>query len=62
MLAIPLLVILMTVKFLYVAGYFMHLKFDSKVFGRMMYAGLLLALGLYTAAVMVMVLDSAPSL
>ncbi len=61
-LAIPLLVILMSVKFVYVAGYFMHLKFDSKLFGRLMYGGLLLALGLYTVAVMVMVFDSAPSL
>ncbi len=61
-LAIPLLIILMSVKFVYVAGYFMHLKFDSKLFSRLMYGGLMLALGLYTVAVMVMVFDSAPSI
>jgi cytochrome c oxidase subunit IV len=59
--AIPLLVILMAVKFIYVAGYFMHLKYDTKVFSRMMYTGLFLALGLYTAAVAIMLFDSAPS-
>ncbi len=58
----PMLVILMAIKFVMVAGFFMHLKFDSKLFSRLMYGGLLLALGLYTVAVMVMVFDSAPSL
>jgi cytochrome c oxidase subunit IV len=57
--AIPLLVILMVVKFLYVAGWFMHLKFDSRVFGRMMYTGLFLALGLYALAIIVILFDSA---
>jgi cytochrome c oxidase subunit IV len=60
--AIPLLIVLMVVKFIYVAGYFMHLKYDAKVFSRMMYSGLFLALGLYTFAVAVMLFDSATSI
>jgi cytochrome c oxidase subunit IV len=52
----------MMVKFIYVAGYFMHLKYDAKVFSRMMYSGLFLALGLYTFAVAVMLFDSATAL
>jgi len=37
--AIPLLVILMAVKFVYVAGFFMHLKYDVAIYSRMMYTG-----------------------
>ena len=59
-LGIPLLLVLMTVKFVYVAGYFMHLKYDTKVFSRLMYAGLFLALGLYSLASLVMLFASAP--
>ncbi len=44
---VPLLVILMTIKFVLVAGFFMHLKFDSRLFTRLMGAGLALAGGLY---------------
>jgi cytochrome c oxidase subunit IV len=60
--AIPLLVILMAVKFVYVAGFFMHLKYDVAIYSRMMYAGLFLALGLYAIAILVIVFDSAPTL
>jgi cytochrome c oxidase subunit IV len=59
---IPLLIVLMVVKFLYVAGWFMHLKFDSPVFARMMYTGLFLALGLYSFAILIMLFDQAPTL
>ncbi len=59
---IPLLIVLMIVKFLYVAGWFMHLKFDSPVFSRMMYTGLFLALGLYTFAIVIILFDQAPTL
>jgi cytochrome c oxidase subunit IV len=55
--AIPLLVVLMAIKFVMVASWFMHLKFDSKVFGRMMYTGLALALTLYVATVLIIVFD-----
>jgi cytochrome c oxidase subunit IV len=59
---IPLLIVLMIVKFLYVAGWFMHLKFDSPVFSRMMYTGLFLALGLYAFAILIILFDQAPTL
>jgi cytochrome c oxidase subunit IV len=56
-LAIPLLIVLMAIKFVMVASWFMHLKFDSKVFGRMMYTGLILALSLYLLTAAIMLLD-----
>jgi len=46
---IPVLLILMVVKFFIVASYFMHLKFDSKIFTWMFYTGLFLAVGVYAA-------------
>ncbi len=48
-LVIPLLVI-MALKFGIVALHFMHLKWDSKVLTRLFYAGLLLAVFVYIAA------------
>jgi cytochrome c oxidase subunit IV len=56
-LAIPLLIVLMAIKFVMVASWFMHLKFDSKIFGRMMYSGLVLALTLYLLTVAIVVFD-----
>ena len=47
---IPALLVMMVVKFAIVAGYFMHLKFDSSLFTRLFVSGLLLAIGVYTAA------------
>jgi cytochrome c oxidase subunit IV len=38
---------LMVIKFAIVAGYFMHLKFDSKLFTTMFVAGLAFAVGVY---------------
>ena len=58
--AIPLLVVLMVVKFLYVAGWFMHLKFDSRVFSKLMYTGLVFALVLYAIVAVVTLFDHAP--
>lgn len=46
----PVLLTLMCVKFFIVVSYFMHLKFDSKIFSFMFYAGLFLAIGVYAAA------------
>lgn len=43
------LLVMMAIKFVIVAGYFMHLKFDSKVLTRVFYAGLALAVGVYVA-------------
>ncbi|MBI2708227.1 MAG: cytochrome C oxidase subunit IV family protein [Actinobacteria bacterium] len=45
----PLLVI-MAYKFITVALYFMHLKFDPKILTRVFYFGLILAVSVYAAA------------
>ena len=53
-LTFPVLMILMVVKFFMVLLFFMHLKFDAamgaKIFGRLFYTGLVLALAVYIAA------------
>jgi cytochrome c oxidase subunit 4 len=43
----PTLFILMIIKFVIVASYFMHLKFDNKLFSYLFYSGLLLAIAVY---------------
>jgi len=60
--AIPLLIVLMVVKFLYVAGWFMHLKFDSPIYSRLTYTGLAFALVLYTVVAAIFLFDHAPLL
>jgi cytochrome c oxidase subunit 4 len=47
---IPALLVMMTVKFVMVAGWFMHLRFDSNLFTRMFVSGLVLAVLVYLAA------------
>ncbi len=47
---LPALLIMMAAKFLIVVSYFMHLKFDNKIFSFMFYLGLILAVGVYCAA------------
>ena len=49
-LMLPVLLILMTVKFVMVVLFFMHLRFDSPIFGRLFWMGLILALLVYLAA------------
>jgi cytochrome c oxidase subunit 4 len=51
-LTIPLLVVLMAIKFVMVAGFFMHLKYDTRLFTRLMATGLIGALGLYFIALL----------
>ena len=46
----PTLFVLMTVKFIVVASYFMHLKFDNKLFSYLFYTGLILAVTVYAGA------------
>ena len=46
----PSLMIMMVVKFVMVVSYFMHLKFDSRIFTFMFYTGLGLALFVYITA------------
>jgi cytochrome c oxidase subunit IV len=47
---LPALLVLMTAKFLTVVSYFMHLKFDHKIFTFLFYMGLILAVSVYAAA------------
>ena len=47
---LPVLLILMAAKFFTVVSYFMHLKFDNQLFSFLFYMGLLLAVGVYAAA------------
>lgn len=46
---VPALLILSLAKFLMVVGFFMHLKFDAKLFRFMFGAGLILTLAVYLA-------------
>ena len=46
----PSLLIMMVVKFVMVVSYFMHLKFDNKLFSFCFYAGLFLAVMVYVIA------------
>jgi cytochrome c oxidase subunit 4 len=46
-LIIPILGVMMIVKFFSVAAYFMHLKFDSKIFRRFFVLGILLAVAIF---------------
>lgn len=56
---VPLLVLLMIIKFLLVAGWFMHLRFDTKVYGRFMYGGLILAVAIYALTLVLFAFDHA---
>src|SRR5262245_54510448 len=47
---LPLLLIMMVIKFFAVVFYFMHLKFDSRLFGLLFYTGLALAIFVYCVA------------
>ncbi|HEY5663356.1 MAG TPA: cytochrome C oxidase subunit IV family protein [Ilumatobacter sp.] len=49
---LPLLLILMVIKFFSVVLFFMHLKFDSRLFGLLFYTGLGLAVAVYIAALL----------
>lgn len=50
---LPLLIGLMVLKFALVVGWFMHLRFDTKLYSRLMYTGLGAALVLYTVVLLV---------
>jgi cytochrome c oxidase subunit 4 len=48
---VPALIILSLAKFVAVVGYFMHLKYDSRIFRYMFVAGLVLSLAVYLAMI-----------
>jgi cytochrome c oxidase subunit 4 len=48
----PTLLVLMVIKFAMVAMFFMHLKFDNKLFSWVFVAGLVLAAGVYAATLL----------
>ena len=45
-----LLIVMMVIKFSMVVLWFMHLRFDSRLFRRLFVTGIILAIGVYTAA------------
>lgn len=47
---VPVLIVLMVIKFFTVVAYFMHLKFDNKLFSALFYTGLGLAIAVYCGA------------
>ena len=47
---LPLLIVLMLIKFFSVVLFFMHLKFDNRLFSLMFYLGLGLAVAVYVVA------------
>jgi cytochrome c oxidase subunit 4 len=47
---VPSLIVMMVAKFGIVAAFFMHLKFDNSLLTRVFVAGILLAIGVYIAA------------
>jgi cytochrome c oxidase subunit 4 len=49
---VPILVVLAVTKFTMVALFFMHLKFDSRLFRRLFVTGIILAIIVYTIALM----------
>jgi cytochrome c oxidase subunit 4 len=49
---LPILLVLMAIKFLTVVSLFMHLKYDNKMFAMLFYSGLILAILVYVAALM----------
>ena len=49
---LPILLVLMLIKFLTVVSLFMHLKYDNKLFSMLFYSGLILAVLVYVAALM----------
>jgi cytochrome c oxidase subunit IV len=45
----PMIIVLMIIKFAVVVAYFMHLKFDNKIFSYLFVAGVVLAISVYMA-------------
>lgn len=50
-LMVVVLLVLSAIKFIFVVGFFMHLKFDSRLFSVLFFGGLLLAIAIFTVAI-----------
>lgn len=59
---IPLLIVLMFIKFVLVANWFMHLRFDTKLYTRLLYTGLGFALVLYALTLTLFAFGHFPTL
>jgi len=46
---LPMLLVLMSIKFVLVVLFFMHLRYDAKLFGRLFWSGFFLAVVVYVA-------------
>jgi cytochrome c oxidase subunit 4 len=51
-LLVPLLMVMMAIKFLVVVFFFMHLRFDNSLFRNLFFTGLILAIVVYVVAMM----------
>lgn len=60
-LVVPILLLLSAAKFVLVVGFYMHLKFDSKIFTGFFASGLLIALTILLALLVLMGSSSPPS-
>ncbi|MFP3906398.1 MAG: cytochrome C oxidase subunit IV family protein [Acidimicrobiales bacterium] len=49
---IPILLVLMVVKFWYVAAFFMHLRFDTRMFSWMFVSGIVFAVAVYVVTLL----------
>lgn len=49
---VPILMVLMVIKFWYVAAFFMHLKFDTRMFSWVFVAGIVFAVGVYVVTLL----------
>ena len=49
---VPILMVLMVIKFWYVAAFFMHLKFDTRMFSWVFIAGIVFAVSVYVVTLL----------
>jgi len=50
-LMVAILIVLSAVKFMLVVGFFMHLRFDNKIFSVLFFGGLMLAISVFAVAI-----------
>jgi cytochrome c oxidase subunit 4 len=48
---VTILIFMSLAKFMLVVGFFMHLRFDNKIFSVLFFGGLVLAIGVFTVAI-----------